>query len=334
MKNPSLSFIIPTFNRAEKISGCIESILKIGLADIEIIVVDDGSNDTTAEIVGCIPDPQKKIRLLTNNNNFGVSFSRNRGLEEAQGEWVCFVDSDDKLNYEEFVSWYEKCKQFEAELFIAKFTINGGPIQIEDYGNIAWICRNNEELITSYMTNPVGNSILTYVWAKLFKLNFIRSNKILFDEMLAVYEDTDFIARILAHKPRIYCAPDQVYDYYQPRGLKMTAIENPLGFEKALQVYSEVLPDREAAAALKKCAVDCFLVKTLVIELTKKNPLIFLKFLDNFFDKVSDIDYRNIKNKTLRRIVRFRIHTSMWLFVAALLIFRNAICPRSDISPR
>lgn len=85
-----VSVIIPTYNRARVINRCIDSVLNQTYPDCEIIVIDDGSSDSTPDIV----------RQYTNINyirqrNSGVATARNRGLEEAKGEWFAFLDSDD-----------------------------------------------------------------------------------------------------------------------------------------------------------------------------------------------------------------------------------------------
>lgn len=89
---PFFSTIIPTFNRSEQVQTAIESVLSQDFKDNEIIIVDDGSNDQTAEIL------EKKygarIKVLSQENE-GVSSARNTGIKEASGEWLAFLDSDD-----------------------------------------------------------------------------------------------------------------------------------------------------------------------------------------------------------------------------------------------
>jgi glycosyltransferase involved in cell wall biosynthesis len=88
---PSISVIIPTFNRASQILGAVESVLAQTLSPFEIIVIDDGSTDQTAEVLEPV---MEKIRYIKTVNG-GVSSARNRGILEARGEWIAFLDSDD-----------------------------------------------------------------------------------------------------------------------------------------------------------------------------------------------------------------------------------------------
>lgn len=89
---PGISVVIPTYNRAQKVRRAVESALAQTYTNLDIIVVDDGSTDDTAAILQqCFGD---RIRYFAQHNQ-GASVARNRGIEEATGDWVAFLDSDD-----------------------------------------------------------------------------------------------------------------------------------------------------------------------------------------------------------------------------------------------
>jgi glycosyltransferase involved in cell wall biosynthesis len=92
-KNNLISVIIPTFNRSHFITEAVDSVLNQDIQgyDIEVLVIDDGSTDNTREVLKKYHD---KIRYIYQNNG-GAGVARNRGLEEARGEWITFLDSDD-----------------------------------------------------------------------------------------------------------------------------------------------------------------------------------------------------------------------------------------------
>jgi len=92
-RTPKVSVVIPVYNREGYIGDAIQSILSQTLQDFELIVVDDGSSDGTPEAVERVRDP--RIRLVRNRENLGIPQTRNRGLEEARGEYVAWLDSDD-----------------------------------------------------------------------------------------------------------------------------------------------------------------------------------------------------------------------------------------------
>ena len=92
---PKVSIVIPVHNRERLVMRAIRSCLAQTEADFEVNVVDDGSTDRTQEAVYCFNDP--RIRLFTQSRNMGVGPARNRGVDEARGEWIAVLDSDDEL---------------------------------------------------------------------------------------------------------------------------------------------------------------------------------------------------------------------------------------------
>lgn len=91
---PTVSVIMPAYNAQRTVGEAIESVLRQTFGDFELIVIDDGSTDGTADVIeGYAADP--RIRFLKNPRNSGVSATRNYGIREAVGEWIAFLDSDD-----------------------------------------------------------------------------------------------------------------------------------------------------------------------------------------------------------------------------------------------
>jgi glycosyltransferase involved in cell wall biosynthesis len=93
-EKPTVSVIIPTYNRAHLVDRAIQSVLNQTYHDFELIVVDDGSTDSTEEVVRSIKDP--RIRYTRHNQNRGGSAARNSGIKMARGEYIAFQDSDDE----------------------------------------------------------------------------------------------------------------------------------------------------------------------------------------------------------------------------------------------
>lgn len=89
-----ISVVIPLYNKEAIVSRSIGSVLSQSFADFEVVVVDDGSTDRSAEIVRAINDP--RVRLVSQGNG-GPSKARNTGVHEAKGEWIVFLDADDEM---------------------------------------------------------------------------------------------------------------------------------------------------------------------------------------------------------------------------------------------
>lgn len=90
-----VSIVMPAYNAAGTIRLSVESVLAQTVSDWELIVIDDGSSDDTAEILEQMAARDRRIRFLQNERNSGVSYTRNRAVALAEGEWIAFLDSDD-----------------------------------------------------------------------------------------------------------------------------------------------------------------------------------------------------------------------------------------------
>lgn len=94
-KNPRISIIMPVYNGENTVTESILSVLHQTFEDFELIVIDDGSGDTSPMIIDQFATEDSRIIVKKNSVNSGVSFSRNLGVSLARGKWICFLDSDD-----------------------------------------------------------------------------------------------------------------------------------------------------------------------------------------------------------------------------------------------
>jgi glycosyltransferase involved in cell wall biosynthesis len=107
--NPKVSVVIPTYNRATKVRGAVESVLAQTFSDLEVIVVDDGSGDDTGKILATTF--ADRIRYCAQANQ-GASVARNKGIAEARGEWIAFLDSDDQWEKEKLECQFKALERF------------------------------------------------------------------------------------------------------------------------------------------------------------------------------------------------------------------------------
>jgi glycosyltransferase involved in cell wall biosynthesis len=110
--NPKVSVVIPTYNRAATVGKSIESVLAQTVTDLEVIVVDDGSSDDTGKILGeAFGD---RIRYYHQPNQ-GASVARNKGVTEARGEWIAFLDSDDRWEKDKLEWQFKALERFSPQ---------------------------------------------------------------------------------------------------------------------------------------------------------------------------------------------------------------------------
>lgn len=112
--NPKISVLIPMYNTENYIERCIQSILEQSFSDYEIVVVDDGSKDNSAKIVSNFAEKNHKIKLIKVVNS-GVSKARQHALDNANGEYILFVDSDDWIESTMLQEMYEVCRSEDRD---------------------------------------------------------------------------------------------------------------------------------------------------------------------------------------------------------------------------
>jgi glycosyltransferase involved in cell wall biosynthesis len=110
--NPKVSVVIPTYNRADKVRGTIESVLAQTFCDFEVIVVDDGSSDDTGKVLA--ETFGDRIRYYYQANQ-GASAARNKGIAEARGEWIAFLDSDDEWERDKLERQLKTLERFDPQ---------------------------------------------------------------------------------------------------------------------------------------------------------------------------------------------------------------------------
>jgi succinoglycan biosynthesis protein ExoO len=214
------SVIIPAYNTEKYIAQAIESVLQQTITDLEIIVINDGSNDATEEIVRSFND--SRINLFVNHTNIGLIGTLNRGLREAQGEWIALLDADD---------WYAP-QRLEKLLEVANRTgadmVADNIYHIRDGDKFPWstlIEDSGEKISQITEIDPVyfvstdlpGTGGLTLGLTKpITKREFLLKYKIEYNESSLYCEDFWRYLTCLAYGARFFFLP-QPYYYYRNR---------------------------------------------------------------------------------------------------------------------
>ncbi|MEH2378678.1 MAG: glycosyltransferase family 2 protein [Nostoc sp.] len=217
--NPKVSVIIPAYNTEAYIAKAIESALKQTLTDIEVIMVDDASSDKTVEVAKSFTD--QRLKVIVNQQNFGVSAARNRALRAAQGEWVAVLDSDD---------WYA-AERLEKLVLLAEETnadmIADDLYLIKDGATSPWSTLIQEsgehididkilqiDIIHFVETDVYGQAGLHLGLSKpIFKREFLVKHGIEYDETLKFGEDFWLDMKCLINGARFFLVPKPYYFY-------------------------------------------------------------------------------------------------------------------------
>lgn len=206
MNNPRLSFIVPSYNFAAHVSECVESILRQSIKDIEVIVVNDGSSDNTAEILEHLASLDERIKPI-NKINEGVSIARNTGLLAAKGKYVSFVDADDYLapEYAEYMLQLCKVNNSEFCLSLDAFTHKGEQQVTSDSVKVL-----TPEDATALLLSP---RIIVGCWNKIYKRQWLIDSNLLFSSELYYGEGLQFITRAAQLSSSVTVGSKKVYYY-------------------------------------------------------------------------------------------------------------------------
>ncbi|MCH5296593.1 MAG: glycosyltransferase [Ruminococcus sp.] len=187
------SVIIPAYNAENTIRRCLNSLLQTKRSDIEVLIIDDGSTDSTAEICRGIANNDKRVKYYKKENG-GVSSARNMGLDYAVGEYICFVDSDDFVSDD-----YFNCLSSELiddyDLLIYGIKIFDG--QNYKFGKYFPYSFTDLDKVESFLCKELRKQRLNLVCNKVYKRALIKENGIVFPEQLHIGEDKVFMVRYI-----------------------------------------------------------------------------------------------------------------------------------------
>ena len=267
----TFSVIIPAYNCAGTLESTVRSIQLSGLYDYEIILVDDGSTDGTAALCDELSGKFAEIRCV-HQQNAGVSAARNRGIDEAQGEYLWFVDADDTVDEGSLADAAKVAEEQKTDMLIFGMSF--------DFYHKGKVYRRENlvppydgaillEQLKSHFKEFYECNSLTPVWNKFCRKDIIAEHKIAFHKDMILMEDFLFVLELLAHCENIYCVPKAIYRYKQAENEKNAfrleriddltkymapfeaAAKNLGGESVILELYKMLLTQRLYYAALK-----------------------------------------------------------------------------------
>ncbi len=193
---PLVSVVIPVYNAARTVAGCIASVQAQTLTDWECICVNDGSKDHTLEVLQSLAQKDYRIRIIDKPNG-GVSSARNRGMDEARGETVFFLDADDTINPTCLEDLYNCRKKTSTNWCACNAIVYvDGSVNSEAFSDLS---KRSEDYVIekSSFAKNLSRIETWVVWGKVYDLKWLRQTGIRFNPALAVGEDSFFIYELL-----------------------------------------------------------------------------------------------------------------------------------------
>lgn len=215
-----ISIIIPFYNEEKDIERCLESIRNNIFDSCEIIMVDDGSTDGSTEICRKYLEKDRRFKLFVQENK-GRSAARNYGLEQASGDWIWFIDADDKILQGSLNYYGTILEEDSFDMVVAQYAIPYNNYQCNFEG-----LKTTKEYLEDEALHRDG-FYYCVLWNKLFKRSIICDNNVRFDEYASKWgEDNLFVLAYVMYCRNIKYISVKVYDYIPPNeGGQVCSIE-------------------------------------------------------------------------------------------------------------
>lgn len=329
---PLISIVVPVYNAENNLKGCLESILSQDYQDIEIILIDDGSRDTSPEICGkykkeC-PD---KITFFSQENG-GPSVARNKGIELSKGKYIAFVDSDDTIAPNMISTMVEKAEVYDADMVIcAYWKVTGEDRIVQGYALPEGVYSNGKqrEVLLSLLNGRPGD-VRPYSWVRLTRRSVFVDDKLRFSEKLYRSEDFHFWVRVHSVINKVYLlSQTPLYNYYENDSSVTHNHVN--GYWDDVQfIYSDLQKSLGNDNEISK-KLDIMLIKRSLIALNNStfcksakeayreiNQVITDKKLNQIIKKMDSIEtsyyvrYRSLMSKGLKGVIAVK-YLMRWL---------------------
>lgn len=209
-----VSIIIPVYNVEMYLAECIESVLKQTYQNLEILLIDDGSTDSSGKI--CDEYAQKDTRIkVIHKENGGVSLARNVGLDLAQGEYITFIDSDDFVEKTYVEKMYNALIKNDSDLVFCRYAnyINGKIEKVKENFPEKLIVDNKDKKFIDFISSFFNkkNKVMGSAWRILYKKELIANSS--FNINIKISEDLLFVLQTILTARRINFINDLLYFY-------------------------------------------------------------------------------------------------------------------------
>ena len=234
-----ISIIVPVYNAEKTIDRCVNSIFKQTYKDYEVVLVNDGSTDNSLALCENLASGCAHVRVIDKANG-GVSSARNAGLEQAAGEYVCFIDSDDMIVPEYLEKLYSMIMQAGSDMAICRMKKSADAISIADEIHTLSSQEMLERMAKSKISFGVCNILL--------KTEVIKANGLKFAEGYKYSEDLHFVWRAVSFCNKISYTAEAYYIYLDTEGSAMSKFNSSrkdslVLFDDLLKFFKEYRPE-------------------------------------------------------------------------------------------
>lgn len=232
---PLVSIIVPVYNSEKTLGRCIESILNQTYKEFELLLLDDGSTDSSGEICDTYAEKDARIRVIHKENS-GVSDTRNQGIAMAKGEYLQFLDSDDWITSDATGLFVRTMAEHSCDMVIAQFYRVIGE-HVSQKGAIEEDGLLDRVTYASHMMQKPADFYYGVLWNKFYKRSIIEKHQLKMDSSISWCEDFMFNLEYIRHTHSIYAMKIPVYYYVKTKG---SLVSQGMSMKKTIQMKRTV----------------------------------------------------------------------------------------------
>lgn len=317
-----ISIIVPVYNVEQYLEKCINSVLNQTYSNIEVILVDDGSTDSSGNICDKYSLIDRRVSVIHKCNG-GLSSARNAGLSSSTGDFIGFVDSDDWISNDMYEYLYSLLIKSNADVVSASYVKTVDPYLNFNNSYCEHLITGSSNILKYFFSSDIMNQNNDYpVWTKLYKREFFSNTK--FPEG-KIYEDIIMNYNIL-QKCNIYVKSSKlVYAYYQ-RPMSITKSKLMFKHLSLIDVSKEILlslykTDTELLAlGRRKVAMSYFSILAMYIRNGTDLDIHDINRILSEYKKIK-YDYLKTEKSVKIRIISFFMCINIFLFRRLYTLF-------------
>ena len=275
--NPVLSIIVPVYNAEKYLNRCVDSILNQEYTDFELLLVNDGSSDSSGDICDSYALRDSRVRVIHKDNS-GVSDTRNQAMAQACGTYIQFLDSDDWITPDASKLLVRAAENYHCDLVVADFYRVSGN-RVSHKGDIEDDVVLTREAYAEHMMENPADYYYGVIWNKLYRRDIIEKNHLKMSTKLNWCEDFLFNLEYILHAKTFFALQTPIYYYVKTKGSLVSQNATILNtvrmkftiFEYYNQFYKHVLDEKEYEKS--RLQVYRFLIQTAGDGLVLPSPL-------------------------------------------------------------
>lgn len=271
-----ISIIIPVYNAEKYLRKCLESVINQTFKDIEILCINDGSTDSSLNILNEYAEKDERVRVFSQKNS-GPAVARNVGLAEAGGEYLWFIDADDwmELNACEILCSLFVFNKFDVIAFASNvFDVRDGNLVTDESRSLDKLPKNIFNNVFKLVDYPnIFNYLPTEAWNKVFNKNFLIHNNISFSSKIFGMDDGLLTQECFLKANSLYIIKEKLYNYriFNPSSIVSSLVNVNLKNYMTTINYS-----KESLKLIEDLNPSCAVISSLV----SRNINRMLKYLD------------------------------------------------------